>query len=63
MTQQQLDSSSTDRVSIEVYEKQNFTSVLTLIRDYVFEFSFLTTLDISKDYFRAVKGGHKLHKC
>ena len=41
-----LDSSSTDRVSVEVYEKQSFSSVLTPIRDYVFGISFLTTLDI-----------------
>ena len=33
-------------LSVEVYEKQNFKSVLTLIFDYVFEFSFFTTLDI-----------------
>ena len=32
--------------SNEVYEKQNFNSVLTLIRDYVFRLSFLTTLNI-----------------
>ena len=41
-----LDSSSTDRISVEVYEKQIFSSVLTPICVYVFEFSFLTTLDI-----------------
>ena len=33
-------------LSVEVYKKQNFKSVLTLIFDYVFEFSFFTTLDI-----------------
>ena len=33
-------------LSVEIYEKQNFKSVLTLIFDYVFEFSFFTTLDI-----------------
>ena len=33
-------------LSIEVYEKQIFSSILTLIRDYVFVPSFLTTLDI-----------------
>ena len=41
-----LDSNSTNRVSVEVYEKHNFRSVLTLIRDYVFELYFLTTLNI-----------------
>ena len=41
-----LDSSSTDRVSIKVYEKQNFSTVLTSIYGYVFRLSFLTTLDI-----------------
>ena len=34
------------QASVEVYDKQTFNFVLTLIRDYVFEFSFLTTLDI-----------------
>ena len=34
------------QVSIELYENQNFSFVLTLIRDYVFGLSFLTTLDI-----------------
>ena len=34
------------QVSIELYEKQNSSSFLTLIRDYVFRLSFLTTLDI-----------------
>ena len=41
-----LDSSSTDRVSVEVYEKQIFNFVLTPIRVYVFGLSFLITLDI-----------------
>ena len=41
-----LDSSLTNKVSVEIYEKQSFKPVLTLIRDYVFRFSFLTTLDI-----------------
>ena len=43
------------QVSVELYEKQNSSSVLTLIRDYVFGLSFLTTLDILKDNFKAVK--------
>ena len=34
------------QLSVEHYEKQNFNSVLTLIWDYVFESSFLLTLDI-----------------
>ena len=50
-------------VSVEVYEKQNFSSVLTLIRDYVFGLSFLITLDIEKDYFKDRQSVHKLHKC
>ena len=41
-----LDSSLTNKVSVEIYEKQSFKPVLTLIRDYVFRFSFPTTLDI-----------------
>ena len=41
-----LDNSSIDRVFVEIYEKQNFRSILTLIREFVFGFSFLTTLDI-----------------
>ena len=41
-----LNNSSTDKVYVEVYEKQNFSFVLTSIRNYMFEFSFLTTLDI-----------------
>ena len=39
-------SNSTDRVSVEVYEKQIFNFVLTPICVYMFGFSFLTTLDI-----------------
>ena len=35
-----LDNISTDRVSIEIYEKQNFRYVLTLICAYVFRLSF-----------------------
>ena len=41
-----LDNSLTNRVSVEVYEKQNSSSVLTPIFDYVFGLSFLTILDI-----------------
>ena len=39
-------------VSIEVYEVQFFRTVFHPIRDYMFELSFLTTLDIYKDYFK-----------
>ena len=38
-----------------LYEKQNFSSVLTLICDYAFRLSFPTTLDIEKDILRVVK--------
>ena len=41
-TRQHLDR----QLSVELYEKQNSISVLTLIRDYVFRPSFLLTLDI-----------------
>ena len=41
-----LDSRSTEKVFVEVYEKQIFNSVLTPIRVYVFKLSFLITLDI-----------------
>ena len=58
-----LDSNSTDRVSIEVYETQIFESVFHQIRDYMFELFFLTTLDIYKDYFKGRQRWHKLHKC
>ena len=33
-------------LSVEDYRKQIFNSILTLIRDYVFELSFFRTLDI-----------------
>ena len=41
-----LKSSSTNKVFVEVYEKQNSNFVLTQIRVYVFGLSFLSTLDI-----------------
>ena len=50
-----LDSCSTDRLSIEVYEIQFFRVDFISIREYMFEFSFLTTLNIYKDFF---KGRH-----
>ena len=50
-----LNSSSIDRVSIEVYEFPIFCSVFHPIRGYVFALSFLTTLNIYKDYFKGRK--------
>ena len=51
---------STDKLSIEVYEKQSFSSDFHQIRECMFGLSFLTTLNIYKDYF---KGRQRLHKC
>ena len=48
---------SSTAVSIENYENQFFKTVFHAYPSYVFRFSFLTTLDIYKDYF---KGRHKL---
>ena len=50
-----LDSCLTDTLSIEKYEIQISRSVFHAYPSYVFRFSFLTTLDIYKDYF---KGRH-----
>ena len=47
-----LDSCSIDTVSIEIYENQIFSSDFHPIRVYMFGFSFLTTLNIYKDYFK-----------
>ena len=47
-----LNSSSTEAVSIENYEIQIFRSDFTHIRVYLCRVSFLTTLDIYKDYFK-----------
>ena len=44
-------------VSIENYENQFFKTVFHAYPSYVFRFSFLTPLDIYKDYF---KGRHKV---
>ena len=44
-------------VSIENYKNQFFRSDFTHIHVYVFRLSFLTTLNIYKDYF---KGHHKV---
>ena len=47
-----LDSFLIDRVSIEIYENQFFRSDFIPIRVYMFRLSFLTTLNIYKDYFK-----------
>ena len=49
--------SSIDTLSIEVYKIQFFRANFNPIREYVFRLSFLTTLNIHKDYF---KGRHNL---
>ena len=51
-----LDSCSTDTLSIEIYENIFLRSDFMHIHVYVFRLSFLTTLNIYKDYF---KGHHK----
>ena len=51
---------SIDKLSIKVYEKQIFSSDFHPIRVYMFGLSFLTTLNIYKDYF---KGHQRLHSC
>ena len=55
-----LDSFSTDKLSIEVYENQFFKADFTSIREYMFRLFFLTTLNIYKDCF---KGHQRLRKC
>ena len=52
-----LDSYSIDNLSIEIYENQFFRSNFMHIHVYVFRLSFITTLNIYKDYF---KGRHKV---
>ena len=54
-----LDSCSIDNLSIEIYKNQFFKSNFTHIRVYLFRLSFLTTLNIYKDYF---KGRHNVCK-
>ena len=49
-----LDSCSIDRVSVEVYENHFFRSDFTPIHVQMFGLSFLTTLNIYKDCFRAI---------
>ena len=41
-----------DKLSIEIYENQIFSYDFTPICVYLFRFSFLTTLNIYKDYFK-----------
>ena len=55
-----LDSFSTDKLFVEIYEKQIFSSDFHPIREYVFRLSFLTTLNIYKDYF---KSRQRLREC
>ena len=48
-----------DNLSIKIYENQYFRSNFTQIYVYLFRLSFLTTLNIYKDYF---KGRHNVCK-
>ena len=50
-----LDDSSTKAIFIENYEIQIFKSDFTYIHVYLCRVSFLTTLDIYKDYFKSRK--------
>ena len=50
-------------LSIEVYETQFFRTDFHPIREHLFRLSFLTTLNIYKDYFEGCKKLHKLHEC
>ena len=52
--------SSIDTLSVEVYGIQFFRVDFHPIRVYMFELSFLTTLNIYKDYF---KGRQRLYEC
>ena len=47
-----LDSYSIDNLSIEIYENQFFRSDFIPICVYMFRLSFLTTLNIYKNYFK-----------
>ena len=55
-----LDNCLIDTLSIKIYKNQFFRSDFWHIHVYVFRLSFLTTLNIYKDYF---KGRQRLHKC
>ena len=57
-----LDNYSTNRVSVEIYKVQYFRADFHPIYEYMFELSFLTTLNIYKDYFKGRKRLWKLHK-
>ena len=54
-----LDSNSTEAIYIENYKIQISRSDFTHIHVYLCRVFFLTTLDIYKDYFKAVKGDAK----
>ena len=61
-----LYSCSTNRISIEVYETQFFRIVFHPICECMFGLSFLTTLNIYKDYFKGCKRLHIVaqeHNC
>ena len=47
-----LDRSSTQAVSVETYKIRNSRSVFQPMLVYLYRVSFLTTLDIYKDYFK-----------
>ena len=55
-----LNNFSTDKLSIEVYEIQYFRADFISIREYMFELSFLTTLNIYKNCFKSCQ---RLYKC
>ena len=55
-----LDNFLTDKLSIKVNENQLFRADFSLIREYMFELSFLTTQNMYKDFF---KGRQRLRKC
>ena len=50
-------------LSIEVYKIQFFKTDFTPIHEYVFRLSFLTILNIYKDYFESHQRLHKFHEC
>ena len=54
-----LNCCSTDTLSIKNYKIQIFKSVFHAYPNYVFRFSFLTTLDIYKNYFKGRLTGCK----
>ena len=52
-----LDKSSTQVVCVENYEIRFFRSDYTYILKYLYRVSFLTILDINKDYFKSCHRG------